>query len=312
MDILFDGHVDLSSYVFERHPGILLNNLQDSHISLDTFKKANLRLFVSSFFCPDTFNGQPFSFSYLKCLIEYWKVYCAKNFVYINNVDTLNKCIDEELIGCICLLENAEALLWLDDLYWLKKENFKVIGLTHIGANGLGSGNEIYDNSGFSTAGKDIIRKIQDNDFVIDTAHLSERCFWELMDIYNGDIICSHTGFRKFCDKQRNLSNQQIDIIIEKKSVIGFSFHSSMIGKQVFNVDEVFLQIDWFAQKYGIDNLAIGSDLGGFGNIFPSHDFVISDWIYDLKNLMIKKAYKEQDINKILYDNWISFYKTVL
>ena len=114
---------------------------------------------------------------------------------------------------------------------------------------------------------------------------------------------------------QRQFSDEQLKLIIERDGVIGSAFDVWMLkpgfikgssNEDVF-IDHVIDHVDHVCQLAGnSSHAAIGTDLdGGFGRDQSPCDL---DTIADLQQLPAKLAtrgYSEGDIENIMYKNWL-------
>jgi membrane dipeptidase len=305
-----DSHVDLLYDLIRHHPDVLHKDLPDAWVTLPKLAEGGVRVFVSVFYCPDSYNGPVKSADYLRYLLEY-----AENHLHrLNTIRTV-----EELAafyhgsgtpGALLLLENADPLLEYPPQA-LKERGFVGVGLTHVGRNRIGDGNTIENPIGLSPAGRKLVLELDRLGFAIDTAHLSEPAFQEVANLFTGPLFSSHTGFRVFNEMPRNLSDGQIRAILSRDGVVGMAAAPGMLSDDK-NVDitHVFRQIDWFVQKYGVEGIAIGSDMGGYDGVcegFNDH----SDFPR-LAELLAGAGYPDPAIEGIMGGNWFRFFSRLL
>lgn len=149
--------------------------------------------------------------------------------------------------------------------------------------------------------GRRMIKRLSGDRIFIDTAHLSEESFFlaaELTDY----MINSHTCFKSVCDNPRNITDEQIKIIIEKNGVIGITFVSTFLnGSTKAAADDVVAHIDYFLQKFGGDNLAIGTDFFGTENL-PEGIINYKSTLQLVEKLQ-KKGYNNRVIEKLFFKN---------
>ena len=109
----------------------------------------------------------------------------------------------------------------IEDIGFLSNDDFDeilkikptYIGLTWNYANRFAGG--AYSNSSLTNAGKNLIKKCEKSNILIDCAHLNYRSFCDVLNVIERPIICSHTGFCDIVCDRRNLTKNQIkDIII--------------------------------------------------------------------------------------------------
>jgi membrane dipeptidase len=109
---------------------------------------------------------------------------------------------------------------------------------------------------------------------ILDVTHLTDKGFDEATSMYKGPVWASHHNCRKLVDNQRQLTDDQIKVLIERDAVIGGVFDTWMLtdnwvrGKDDPKERNVHLELivdhyDHICQLAGNSlNVAIGSDLG--------------------------------------------------
>ena len=134
-------------------------------------------------------------------------------------------------------------------------------------------------------------------------------------------MLASHQNARKFCDWQRQFSDEQIKMVIERKGVLGMALDAVMLQPgwvRGTSTPEVTLRvvenIDHICQLAGnCTNVGIGSDLdGGYGfEQTPSDLNTIAD-LRKLPELLAQRGYATADIEAVMHGNWIRFFSEVL
>ena len=183
----------------------------------------------------------------------------------------------------------------------LKTFNPRYVGLTWNGENSLGYGCNF--NYGLKPKGINFIKQL--SGVPIDTAHISKHGFKDIID--NAEVVVdSHTAFSGVRRHKRNLEDWQIKLIIEKKGIIGLCLVGYFLTEnKTCLISDVINHIDYFANKFGIENLAVGTD-------FYGTDYLPEN-LKDYKNFKIlvekltEKGYNKEDIDKIFYKNLFDF-----
>jgi membrane dipeptidase len=308
---VIDAHVDLLYDLLRHHPETRLADLPpDSWISLPKLSDGGVRVIVSAFYCEDAHNGPVNAADNLRFLLEYAEKYLG-GVKTIRTGEDLESCYHGTgSPGALLLLENADALLEFPPEI-IKRKGFRIVGLTHVGKNRIGDGNSIQDPGGLSPEGRNLVEKLDRLGFAIDTAHLSEPCFREVADIFAGPLLSSHTGLRAFCDTPRNLNEEQIRIILSRGGVIGLAAYPGMLSSSGrADISDVFRQIDWLAQKFGPEGIAIGSDFGGYDSVCEG--FEDHSRIPKLAGMLSAAGYPDTTVHGILGGNWFRFFSEVL
>src|SRR5439155_15617027 len=131
-------------------------------------------------------------------------------------------------IAFLITMEGIEPLG--DDLNQLRvfyELGVRSIGLTHARTNAAGNGG-IFAASGSSpegltTFGREVVRECEKLGVIVDLAHINPAGFKEIADLTMKPLIVSHTNSRKFYDVERNISDDQIKMIGERRGVIGIN-----------------------------------------------------------------------------------------
>lgn len=177
------------------------------------------------------------------------------------------------------------------------------VSLTWNGENRYGFG--CNENKRLKAEGISAVKYLNKKAVVIDTAHLSERGFYDVID--NADrVINSHTAFNGVYSYKRNISDLQIKEIIEKEGIIGLTFVPDFLTDKSASICDVVKHIDYFLQKFSYKHLCIGSDFNGTQSL-PIGLNGYGKFI-NLFNELIKLGYSEQVIESIFYLNAKRFF----
>lgn len=213
--------------------------------------------------------------------------------------------------------KSEKLFLGVEDLHFISKDNldrfvgFRPVyaGLTWNNANALAGG--AHESGRLTALGKKVIQKLEENNIKIDLAHLNEESFLDVGKCLNKPLFCSHTAFRGLCDNQRNLKDYQIKMIIDSGGLVGLCLVSSFInGTNKCEIKDIVCHIDYFACRFGIENLAIGTDFYGTKKL-PRGIKNYGSLSKELSNELLKLGYTEKSIRKILFENANRFFRKV-
>jgi len=104
---------------------------------------------------------------------------------------------------------------------------------------------------GIGQKGKDLLKKVEELNIILDATHLCDKSFWETMDIYNGPVWASHNNCRELVDHNRQFSDEQIKELISRDAVIGVALDAWMMvpnwvrGKSTPKEMNVTLESRW-------------------------------------------------------------------
>lgn len=227
---------------------------------------------------------------------------------------------DQKPLGYILSLEGADSLITLQHLERAYAYGLRALGPAHYGpgryANGTNASGEM------GPGGLALLRKMEELNIILDATHLCDDAFWQAMDHFHGAIWASHNLCRALVDHNRQFSDEQFKVLIERGAVIGAAFDAWMIvpgwergislPKQMnCNMEKVIDHIDHICQLAGnCLHVGIGSDLdGAFGKEQCPYDLDTIADIQHIPSLLSKRGYSENDITGIMYGNWLRFLK---
>jgi len=235
------------------------------------------------------------------------------HLAYWNNEESKKK-----TIGFILSLEGADSLITLDHLHRAYEYGLRAIGPAHYGpgryANGTDATGIMNEN------GLQLLKEMEKLNIILDATHLCDDAFWQAMDHFHGHVWASHNNCRALVDHNRQFSDEQIKILIERDAVIGAAFDAWMLVpnwvrkkstpiEMNCGLEKVIDNIDHICQLAGnTDHVAIGSDLdGAFGKEQCPYDIETIADLQKIPGLLKKRGYADTNINNIMHGNWLRF-----
>jgi membrane dipeptidase len=224
----------------------------------------------------------------------------------------------KKAIGFILSLEGADSLITLDHLHRAYEYGLRAIGPAHYGpgryANGTDATGKMNEN------GLQLLKEMEKLNIILDATHLCDDAFWQAIDHFHGHIWASHNNCRALVDHNRQFSDEQIKILIERDAVIGAAFDAWMLvpnwirkkstpREMNCDLEKVIDNIDHICQLAGnTDHVAIGSDLdGAFGREQCPYDIETIADLQKIPALLKKRGYADDSIDNIMHGNWLRF-----
>jgi membrane dipeptidase len=209
----------------------------------------------------------------------------------------------------------------------------RAIGLTHARRNAAGAGGLFAptgsSRDGLSAFGRDVVQQCEALGVIVDLAHISPAGFEDILAITTKPPIVSHTNARKYYDIERNISDEQIKMIGERRGVIGVNAVLVSPKKEESTLDRYIDHIEHIKNLIGIDGVAIGFDFFEFiYRQWPesarkelAEKFTTPHFIPDLSNhsharnltrRLIERGFSDMEIEKILRGNWMRIFREIL
>ena len=224
-------------------------------------------------------------------------------------------------IGVILSMEGADPIVDPDqvDQWW--DEGLRAVGPVHYGKSHYAAGTGA--TGPLTEKGLKLLRCFERVGMILDVTHFCDESFFLAMDYFGGAVLASHHNCRRLVPGDRQLSDEQIKLLIERDAIIGAAFDAWMLypdwvhGKTsptVVGIDAAADHIDYICQLAGsCRHCAIGTDLdGGFGNNQTPHDLRTITDIQKLSTILADRGYSNADIDAIFHGNWLRFFENAL
>ena len=220
-------------------------------------------------------------------------------------------------------LEGADSIVTMDHLAQLRAEGLIAVGPAHYGPGTYSYGTD--SDGPIGEKGKLLLKTMDELDMVLDVTHLSDTSFWEALEVFQGPIWASHSNCRSIVNHNRQFTDDQIKVIIERGGIIGLPLDAWMMvpgwirGESHPNNTSVTLEhmMDHLLHicdiTGNVDHVAIGTDLdGGFGREqCPSDVQTIAD-LQTLNEILHSRGFDDESIQKVLNKNWLIKFEEVL
>jgi Zn-dependent dipeptidase, microsomal dipeptidase homolog len=221
-------------------------------------------------------------------------------------------------IGYILSLEGADSLVNLSYLEKAYAYGLRALGPAHYGPGRYAPGTGM--EGPLTPLGVELLKEMDRLHMILDVTHLTDEGFAQAMHLYKGPVWASHHNCRALVPHQRQLTDDQIKMLIERDAVIGGVLDAWMLypnwERGVTQPREAGVSLETLIDHYdhicqlagNCRHIAIGSDLDGmYGTEQSPYDM---DTIADLQKLaplLKKRGYAEEDIEAIFCKNWLRF-----
>ena len=231
------------------------------------------------------------------------------------NTEILN---EQKPIGYILSLEGADSLVNISYLHQAYANGLRACGPAHYGPGRYAPGTGL--SGGLTPLGRELLREMDVLRMILDVTHLTDEGFREATDLYQGAVWASHHNCRALVNNQRQLTDDQIKILLQRGAVIGGVLDTWMLDNgwirgehnpkaRGINLEKLIDHYDHICQMAGNSlHVAIGSDLdGGYGKEQSPYDLETIADLQLLTHLLQKRGYAPADIDNIFYKNWLRF-----
>ncbi len=164
------------------------------------------------------------------------------------------------------------------------------------------------DGGGLTEFGRSAVAEMERLSMAVDVSHLSDKGFWDVIEISKKPIIASHSCSRALHNAKRNLSDDQFKAIIYNGGVVGVNFSPDFLGGN--EIEDVVKHILHFAALGGENHVGLGSDFDGLDSL--PNGLERAAFIYKIADLMLRMNIKEELVDKFMYGNMERYFQMVL
>lgn len=220
------------------------------------------------------------------------------------NLKELEEVNNKGKIGAFLSIEEGEVLEGkIERVKEVYDMGIRFITLTWNFPNSIGYPNAgyKYKDYGLTDKGKEIVNEMENLKIIPDCSHLSDRGFYDLVDICKKPFIATHSNAREITNHSRNLTDDMIVKLANKGGVMGLNFCAPFLGNErIPTIQSMIAHIKHIKNIGGIDVLALGTDFDGIENEVEIRNI---GEIEKLRDALIKEKFISSEIDKIFFKN---------
>ena len=209
---------------------------------------------------------------------------------------------DRGIMSAILTLEGTAGFghdpALLEDLYAV---GFRISSLGWNEENPLTGSHKT--GGGLTDQGRAYVREAQRLGMLVDVSHISDRGFWDIMEITDAPVLATHSNSRAVCDNSRNLTDEMFRALCQTGGLAGINVCTAFLGENPTldtMCDHVFhfLELDPEAR-----HIALGGDLDGIRET-PDGFTGVESWPA-FANRLLERGLDETMVHRIFWDNAI-------
>jgi len=166
---------------------------------------------------------------------------------------------------------------------------------------------------GLTAAGRRLLPALARAGMILDLSHLAQAAVEDVLRLWKGPLIASHSNARALVPGDRQLSDSTVAQLAQRGGVVGVSFYRGHLrtdGRRP-NLDDVARHVRHLARAAGgPEHVGLGTDLdGGFAS-----DAAPLRSLSQLSNLglRLRRDFSSEEVDGILGGNWLRFLKRAL
>jgi membrane dipeptidase len=188
-------------------------------------------------------------------------------------------------------------------------------------ANQFGAGCMDTEDTGLTTLGRDLVRRMNELGMVACCSHTSRRASLDIIEASSQPVIFSHSNAHAVHAHPRNITDEQIRACAARGGVIGINGIGIFIGRNDTSIESFTRHICHVADLVGVEHVGVSLDhafdlaeLEGFfeahRDLFPAEEYgntlemVPPEVFSRLPQALADCGMGEQDVRLVLGGNW--------
>ena len=87
----------------------------------------------------------------------------------------------------------------------------------------------VLHHGGLTLFGRAVVREMNRLGMMVDVSHVSDACFWQVLETTRAPIIASHSSARALASAARNLTDEQLRAVATSDGIVMVNFYASFI-----------------------------------------------------------------------------------
>jgi len=117
--------------------------------------------------------------------------------------------------------------------------------------------------NGLTHFGKEVVREMNRQDMLVDISHVSDKTFYDALEVSRVPLIASHSSVRAISNHPRNMSDDMIKVLAAKGGVMQINYERNYLSEEYRTAfaavaGDVSRMEEKFKKECGDDNVCIG------------------------------------------------------
>ncbi len=341
--LVLDTHVDVTPKL-QRPDWRFTEEHSEGHIDLPRIKKGGLDALFFSIYMPGTVTGPKAVFDSIERIAAVHKLTkdLPEAVTLCTRADQVRRAHQQGKIAALMGMEGGHMINnSLPVLRMYAELGVCYLTLTHgVNTDWADSSGDEPKHNGLTDFGKAVVRELNRLGVIVDISHVSDKTFWDVIEVSRAPMIASHSSCRALAEHPRNMTDEMIKALAARGGVIQINFLDGFTDRELaayyvkvwprlraltgqFSGEQSREKIwDQLTQEFGprpkaswkriVDHIdhavkLVGTDHVGLGSDFDGGS--MPEGMEDVTHLpkiteaLLRKGYSESDIRKILGEN---------
>ena len=340
--IVLDTHIDVTPKL--QTTWKFTEEHKEGHIDLPRMRKGGLNALFFSIYLSGTVTGP-------KAVSDAIERIAAVHRLAEDSPDQVVLCVTADQVRKAHKQGKVAALMGMEGGHMINNSlavlrmyaelGVRYLTLTHsVNTDWADSSGDQPRHNGLTDFGKDVVRELNRLGVMVDISHVSDKTFWDALEVSKAPMIASHSSCRAISGHARNMTDPMIKALATKGGVIQINYLDQFIDNDLFqysqksqslmrelqqkypgreNADKrreevakqfgpapkaswerIIDHIDHAVKLVGVDHVGLGSDFDGGSMPVGMEDCT---QLPKITEALLRKRYSAGDIRKILGEN---------
>lgn len=212
------------------------------------------------------------------------------------NFHDIKKAAESGKVAVFISIEGCEQISSLESAY---QDGVRVLHPTWNFDNEL-CGAAMGSGKGLTEKGRAFVKKAQHMGFALDMSHISERGFWDTLEVCEKPVITGHSNAKALCNVPRNLTDEQFNALVLIGGGAGINLYPEFLGLGK-DINALIAHIEHFLSLGGERSVFLGCDFDGIDSTPTGLDGVQK--LDKLYNELLNRNYPEALVRALFWDN---------
>ncbi len=230
--LVIDTHVDTATHLLWRSPDFS-QRLDEGHLDIPRLREGGVDAVMFAAWIDEGFSNE----AALKLALRGIDTIHETIAAYSNDLAFARTAADVKAAhaaGKIAILISIEGGRVICDnlgvLRMLERLGVCSITLSWYAATGWADSHSHQRHDGLTDFGKEVVREMQRLDMLVDVSHLSDKGFWDVIEVAERPVFASHSSCHALQPHTRNMKDPMIEALAENGGVMNINFFGGFIG----------------------------------------------------------------------------------
>jgi len=98
--------------------------------------------------------------------------------------------------------------------------------------------------NGLTDFGKNVVREMNRLGVIVDISHVSDKTFYDALEVSKAPLFASHSSCRAICDAPRNMTDQMMKDLAAKGGVVQINYHVGFLSQEFRDAEKADPEIN--------------------------------------------------------------------